>query len=356
MIGPLGMSMTAVVEKVRCRCIFLARKTMTCASQLALSDCLVEVEHLHKLRHPHIIQLVGSYIQGKQFSVLLYPVADYDLTKFYDEVLDAIESRENNAASKSFETGDHRISALGNDENKILAMWTFFECLSSGLDYIHQRFTKHLDIKPANILVKKDSIYRPLGYRVYIADFGISKSFISLDHTQTEDSAGRTPKYCPPEIRDGGSFGRSADIFSLGCVFMEMLTTLAGFDMDKFTQFRTENGELPIAYNRTLPGVKRWADKIRLPLIKKAGRICMNIKESFPEKFGDHGAMAHWAWTNIFLNVILGMIREAPKERKRFFITRSINSNDRPDTNCVACGLFPEPFRAELINDRGFGH
>ena len=89
-ISKIGMSLTATVDKVRCRRIMLARKTMTCGRRLSIQDALVEVEHLQKLRHAHIVQLVGSYLQGKKFAVLIYPVADCDLGNFLEEVSSSV--------------------------------------------------------------------------------------------------------------------------------------------------------------------------------------------------------------------------------------------------------------------------
>jgi hypothetical protein len=185
-LGTIGASLTATVDKVRCRRILLARKTMLCGRRISLHDALGEVEHLQKLRHPHIIQLVGSYLQGKRFSVLLYPVADYDLGKFLERVSDDMSRR-----ILLDPTGTY-------PELEVQALWGFFGCLTDALQYIHFRATRHLDIKPGNILVKR-GLYRS-GYRVYIADFGISKSFSLLDHSQTDDPIPRTPRYYAPEV------------------------------------------------------------------------------------------------------------------------------------------------------------
>lgn len=70
-ISKIGMGLTATVDKVRCRHIILARKTMTCGRRLSIQDALLEVEHLQKLRHAHIIQLVGSYLLGKEICGLV---------------------------------------------------------------------------------------------------------------------------------------------------------------------------------------------------------------------------------------------------------------------------------------------
>lgn len=73
-MGRIGL--TAFVDKVQCRRITLA---MSCGRRFSVEDTLAEVVHLQNLRHPHSIQLVGSYLQGKKFAVLLYPVADTEL-------------------------------------------------------------------------------------------------------------------------------------------------------------------------------------------------------------------------------------------------------------------------------------
>ncbi|KAG4437413.1 hypothetical protein IFR05_007095 [Cadophora sp. M221] len=210
---------------------------MVCGRRMTVEEDLVEVEYLQNLRHPHIIQLVGSYLQGKKFSVLLYPVADCDLSVFLDEVHDLVK-----------ETPDLKTRGTTKGYSKeptppsIASTWSFFGCLADALRYIHCSARKHLDIKPGHILVKKHP-QATYGYRVYLADFGISRSFKSLDHSQTDTHIRRTPKYCAPEVWEQDVHGRAADIFSLGCVFMEMLTVLCGRDLDDFTDIRSEDSE-----------------------------------------------------------------------------------------------------------------
>ncbi|PVH99773.1 kinase-like protein, partial [Periconia macrospinosa] len=175
-----------------------------------------EVKHLNKLRHSHIVQLVGSYIQGRTFAVLLYPVADLDLKDFMQEIENVLVP--------------HRTIDYGSFM-AIASLGRFFKCLASALGYVHSQTTKHLDIKPRNILIKRsrDVIF---GYQVYLADFGISRSFSPTDHSQTDAWVGRTAKYCAPEVHWNESHGRSADVFSMGCVFLEMQTVLCGHPLD----------------------------------------------------------------------------------------------------------------------------
>jgi serine/threonine protein kinase len=306
-LGTIGASLTATVDKVRCRRILLARKTMLCGRRIPLQDALAEVEHLQKLRHCHIIQLVGSYLQGKRFSVLLYPVADYDLGKFLERVSDDI------ILSSSDPTVTY-------PELEVQASWSFFGCLTDALQYIHSKATRHLDIKPGNILVKRGSFRS--GYRVYIADFGISKSFSSLDHSQTDDPIPRTPKYCAPEVWERVMYGRAADIFSLGCVFTEMLTVLAGQDLDEFADFRSQGGEGKGAFRESLSEVTVWMRRIQLILDKE--------KYRFP-----------WSGVRPSVDVVLAMLEERPERRRLWEHIRGGNQF------CSFCQETREIFREE---------
>jgi serine/threonine protein kinase len=118
---------------------------------------------------------------------------------------------------------------------RISSLKTFIGCLSGAVRYIHSKITKHMDIKPKNILVcdlRHTSVLRDETFKVYIADFGISRSHDMLDAAETEDPTRFTRKHAAPEIVDQSKRGLSADIFSLGCVFVEIGTTLNSFPVD----------------------------------------------------------------------------------------------------------------------------
>ncbi|KAH0542984.1 hypothetical protein FGG08_002672 [Glutinoglossum americanum] len=258
----IGSSNTARIDKVRCRRILLARKSMKCCVRLRLDDAINEVEHLQKLRHAHIVQLVGSYTQGKTFAILLYPAADYDLSTFMERVTQALWNvgrvREDVLIRLEYKSEERRCYW---NYLTILSFGSFFGCLSSALKFIHDRTTKHMDIKPANILVKEHERYENR-HHVYIADFGISRSFSQLDHSQTDSMITKTPKYCAPEVYRGGKWGRSADIFSMGCVFLEMHTILCSKTLDDFEDYRCHGG-IDGSFHANLQWVYEWADLLR---------------------------------------------------------------------------------------------
>lgn len=57
--------------------------------------------------------------------------------------------------------------------------------------------------------------------------------------------------------------GRAADFFSLGYVFIEMLTTLCGKDLDEFAEQRSKHGNGNEAYHASIPAIHAWADQLR---------------------------------------------------------------------------------------------
>jgi serine/threonine protein kinase len=105
-----------------------------------LETMINEVEHLQSLRHPHIIQLVGSYLQGKKFAILLYPVAQWNLSSF----LELCQEIENGPQMENEKAISPELCALPG----------FFQCIAHALAYVHANTIKHMDMKPQNILVR----------------------------------------------------------------------------------------------------------------------------------------------------------------------------------------------------------
>jgi len=244
-ISHLGSSNTATVDKVICRRIALARKTMRCNRRWTVADASREVYHLQNLRHFHIIQLVGTYLQGRNFSILMYPVADSHLGTFLEDTLDLPHY------------------AKWDIHNRQWFLASTLACLTSAIAFVHENTTRHMDIKPQNILIRKKGSFG--GWRVYLADFGLSRSFATQDHSQTDGPTSRTPRYCSPEVYNDEPRGRPADIFSLGCVFLEISCVIAGVDTQDFASARRGEGN-DESFHANLEKVVEWADsRLRVP-------------------------------------------------------------------------------------------
>ncbi|MBI3194785.1 MAG: serine/threonine protein kinase, partial [Ignavibacteriae bacterium] len=89
--------------------------------------------------------------------------------------------------------------------------------IALGLRAAHEKSVIHRDIKPENLMLTKDG-------HTKIMDFGIAKLKGGTGLTRTGSSLG-TLSYMSPEQMQGLSADHRSDIWSLGVVFYEMLTT-----------------------------------------------------------------------------------------------------------------------------------
>lgn len=146
--------------------------------------------------HKHIVSVCQTYKWGRQLSILLSPAAsDGDLGAYIAEI---------------FGTG------MLKEQRKVLNR--AFGCLASGLAYMHRQKIRHKDIKPQNILIHQGS--------VLYTDFGISFDADDNDTTTIGIIGAFTRRYCAPEVQDHTRRDRKSDVYSLGCVFVEMLDVL----------------------------------------------------------------------------------------------------------------------------------
>src|SRR6202047_3632552 len=98
------------------------------------------------------------------------------------------------------------------------------------LDAAHRKGITHRDLKPANILVTKQGIK--------LLDFGLAKQATGLGPDDRTVTTGLTMKgqilgtllYMSPEQLQGKEADSRSDIFSFGCVLLDMLTGKRAFD------------------------------------------------------------------------------------------------------------------------------
>lgn len=130
--------------------------------------------------------------------------------------------------------------------------------LAAGLNHMHSFQGWHGDIKPANILVFRDNLL--------FSDFGTSTNIDapqmkSFGGDSTKGSIIFTPEYAAPETIEHGRQSRVCDVFSLGCVFLEMYTVSFGRSLSDFERFRTtEHGDK--SFHKTLEKTKQWIEML----------------------------------------------------------------------------------------------
>src|SRR4051812_34759505 len=99
--------------------------------------------------------------------------------------------------------------------------------IARGLSFAHQQGLVHRDVKPQNVLLNGDG-------RAKVTDFGIARSRdVQQGMTQTGTVLG-TSDYIAPEQAQGQRVDEHTDVYSLGVVMYELLTSEVPFPGENF--------------------------------------------------------------------------------------------------------------------------
>ncbi|KAK3985879.1 ankyrin repeat-containing domain protein [Cladorrhinum sp. PSN332] len=196
-----------------------------------MQDFEKELKTLRRLKHQHIVELVGSYTDPLYVVLLFSPVADCNLK-------DWLRFQSPMPASRAH------------------LLCTFFGCLAAGLEYIHSTKVRHKDIKPENILVH--------GETVLYTDFGIALDWGAFGQSTTDVTAPRvTRTYSSPELLRDEPRNSLADVWSLGCVYLEMTTVLEGRTILDLRKFLKGFGSGSNVYATNIDGAFTWMSKLK---------------------------------------------------------------------------------------------
>ena len=88
--------------------------------------------------------------------------------------------------------------------------------LLKGLQYLHENNIIHRDLKSANVLISPSGILK-------LTDFGSSRKFDEIEDHWSKSLKG-SPYWMAPEVVNRKGHSYSADIWSFGCVLIEMAT------------------------------------------------------------------------------------------------------------------------------------
>ncbi len=133
------------------------------------------------------------------------------------------------------------------------------EKVAAALAAAHENGIVHRDVKPGNILFRKDGT--PL-----LSDFGIAKRLSGdSDLTSTGMFLG-SPNYMAPEQSEAGPIDGRADIYALGIILYEMLTGERAYTADSVIDVIVMHKKSPIP---TLPaGLEAFQELLNLMMAK----------------------------------------------------------------------------------------
>ncbi|MCJ1321604.1 hypothetical protein MMC15_006949 [Xylographa vitiligo] len=215
MKGILGRGRYGIVEKVLSTLSYkeyarklIRRDTFFVGAARSMQACIAELAVVKRLQHRHVVSFIGSYTDPSYVALLILPVADCNLAGFYE------------------------LAASSKDSLSLLR--SYFGCLSTALAYLHDERVRHKDIKPQNILVCQGNIL--------FTDFGLSRDSLDASQSVSEGMTAFSPRYCAPEVAAFEPREYSSDIWSLGCVFLEMVSVLKGHSIKYMQEYLNTHG------------------------------------------------------------------------------------------------------------------
>ncbi len=226
-----------------------------------------EVDIMRKLNHQHIARVL-FWIKGKaSCSIYMDPCAESNFRAYLERCCD----------------DRYPAEALG-----IITPW--FGCLLDAVAFAHARKIIHRDIKPNNILVKNGE--------VFLADFGEAKQISQQGMSITNnDWVCGTAVYRAPETVAGKPQGLPTDIFSLGCVFSEMITVCARRSLTEYQEWRKVIGiEFPFMFRASLPKVSDWIGGLKCneELLDPVNHIIKRMLREDPAMRHDASQLLNW--------------------------------------------------------------
>ena len=98
--------------------------------------------------------------------------------------------------------------------------------IALALDHAHGKGYVHRDLKPENILFREDG-------SAVLTDFGVARAVARTTRMTNTGMVVGTPHYMSPEQARGAAIDGRADLYSLGVVFYEMITSAVPFQADE---------------------------------------------------------------------------------------------------------------------------
>lgn len=195
-----------------------------------------EAEALRRLSHPNITRLFDVFDCGAA-SMMAIELVD-------GETLETVIARH---VARARLAGPGTASGLAPSR-----AWYYFEQLLGALAAVHALGIVHRDVKPANVLVRKDGI-------VKLTDFGIASvpatAAVKVSRGELPTAPGTGAYMSPEQVLARPLDGRS-DLYSASIVLYEMLCGRPPFTTEgksEFTIRQEQVGAIPPALRTFLP-------------------------------------------------------------------------------------------------------
>eukprot|EP01080_Neovahlkampfia_damariscottae_P005777 gene5777-9598_t len=241
-----------------------------------------EISLLKDSNHENLVNCLEVYFHQENNSydiIMVFEYVQFELEQLIKYHINRIE------------VFDERNKVRKNLHSKMdkLTIKSFIFQILKGVEYLHQNFIIHRDLKPANIMVldDKDSDQRGL---LKIIDFGLARKIQDPIRNLSDDGPVVTIWYRAPEVILGAKhYTPAIDIWSVGCIFGELLTGLPLFngkeikmegDNNPFQEYQMEI----ISTVLGCPSVESWNSLKSLPQYHQISKFTKYSKNLLSEK------------------------------------------------------------------------
>lgn len=177
--------------------IAVKRMGAAVTSSQGLKEFQSEIDVLTKLRHRHLVAILGYCVEGDEKALVYEYMPGGTLCQHL------------------FEWSQHSMMPLSWKTRLSIAL-----DVARGLEYLHglaQSSFIHRDLKPSNILLDEN-------LRAKISDFGLVRLVPEGERQSVQTSVAGTFGYLAPEYAFTGHITTKGDVFSFGVVLMELIT------------------------------------------------------------------------------------------------------------------------------------
>jgi serine/threonine protein kinase len=189
---------------------------------------LRQIKEYNRLEHEHLVKIISSYHKG-QVVAFVYPFAQYDLGEY--------------------------LSTVPNIDHSTLMHWIVD--LADAIAYVHSQGLEHRSIRPQKILV--DTTTNSISF----SPFGISPRGSTYAHLHSPYSNDPCYIYAAPEVISNRDIHLQADVFSLGCCFLDIMTVARGQSLTNFTNYRSALTQ-DMSFHANLDSVSAWIEHLKM--------------------------------------------------------------------------------------------
>ena len=195
-------------------------KKIILSEELDLEDIIKEYKLCHKLKHNNIVKILGlCKTKFDSTTFVIYILMEVGLNDWEKEIKNNIEKK------------------IKYSEEELI---NILKQLINALSFLQSKNVSHRDIKPHNVLIFKDKIYK-------IADFGEAKQISKINQNQQINTLRGTELYMSPLLFNGLRTNQidikhnlfKSDVYSLGLCILYAATLNIDFiyEIRKYVDF-----------------------------------------------------------------------------------------------------------------------